>query len=194
MAVGDVFVYLDAGRTDEAVALLEELRAGLRTSLSLAVASVAIHVALASEGVDGALEVHRQASEAVEAQDIQVLRPTLLGDLGLIRDHAGDYAGAVQSFRAAIALSPEARLHRGAGRALRRAGSLDEAEAELREALRLVPADPRSHLEMALLMETQGDTRTAVEHLTSALTVWEPADEDFEPAQRARTKLAELSR
>ena len=194
MAVGDIFVYLEAGRTAEAVALLEELRGGLRTSLSLAVASAAIHVALAAEGVDAALEAHRQAWEAVEAQYIQGNRPTLLGDLGFVRDLAGDYAGAAESFRAAIALSPEARYHRGAGRALRRANLLDEAEEELREALRLVPADPRAHLEMALLMETRGEIGAAVEHLTSALTVWEHADEDFEPAQRARMKLAELSR
>jgi len=194
MAIGDIFVYLDAGRTDEAAALLEELRAGLPPSLSGAVASAAVHVALSVEGVEAALEAHRQASEAMEARSILGHSPTLLGDLGVIRDHAGDYAGAAESFRAAIALSPEARFYRGAGRALRRAGLLDEAEAELREALRLVPADPRAHLEMALLMETQGDTRTAVEHLKSAVAVWEPADEDYEPARRARTKLAELSR
>ena len=194
MAVGDIFVYLDAGRTDEAAALLEELRAGLPPSLSTAIASAAVHVALAVEGVEAALEAHRQASEAAEARFILGLGPTLIGDLGVIRDRAGDYAGAAESFRAAIALSPEARFHRGAGRALRSVGLLDEAEAELREALRLVPADPRSHLEMALLMETRGEIGAAVEHLTSALTVWEPADEDFEPAQRARTKLAELSR
>ena len=195
MAVGDIFVYLDAGRTDEAAALLEELRAGLQTSLSTYVASAAVHVALATEGVDAALQAHRQASEAVEAGDIQgLIRPTLLGDLGLIRDRAGDYAGAAESFRAAIALSPEGRYYRGAGRALRRAGFLDEAEAELREALRLVPADPHAHLEMALLMERREDLGAAVEHLTSALTVWENADEDFEPAQQARAKLAELSR
>ncbi|MDE2678622.1 MAG: hypothetical protein OXI76_12035 [Gemmatimonadota bacterium] len=42
-------------------------------------------------------------------------------------------------------------------------------------------------------METRGEIGAAVEHLTSALTVWEHADEDFAPAQRARTKLAELS-
>ena len=192
MAVGDIFVYLDAGRTDEAVAVLEELRAGLRTSLSLAVARVAIHVALATEGVDAALEAHRKVAEEVEARDMLGFRPTLLGDLGLIREHAGDHAGAAESFRAAIALSPEPGLHRAAGRALRRAGFLDEAEAELREALRLVPADPRAHLEMALLMETRGEIGAAVEHLTSALAVWENADEDFAPAQRARTKLAEL--
>ena len=194
MAVGDILVYLDGGRRDEAINLLGELRVGLQTPSSTLAARATVHVALAAGRVDAALEAHRQASEAVEAGDIQgLIRPTLLGDLGLIRDHAGDYAGSAESFRAAIALSPEGRYYRGAGRALRRAGFLDEAEAELREALRLVPADPHAHLEMALLMETHEDLGAAVEHLTNALTVWENADEDFEPAQQARAKLAELS-
>ena len=193
MAVGDILVYLDGGRRDEAVNLLGELRVGLQTPSSILVASATVHVALAAGRVDAALEAHRQASEAVEAGDFRgLIRPTLLGDLGLIRDHAGDYAGSAESFRAAIALSPEGRYYRGAGRALRRAGFLDEAEAELREALRLVPADPHARLEMALLMETRGDLGAAVEHLTNALIVWENADEDFEPAQQARAKLAEL--
>lgn len=192
--VGDIQVYLGAGRVNEAAALLEELRPGPATSPSVYFLSAAVHVALAAEGADAALEAHRQASEAVEAGDYQVtpaIPARVLGDLGSIRDRAGDYAGAAESYRAAIALWPEGRFHRGAGRALRRAGLLDEAEAELREALRLVPADPHAHLEMALLMEARGDIDAAVEHLGSAIAVWENADEDFEPARRARAKLAE---
>ena len=115
----------------------------------------------------------------------------MLRDLGLIRDRAGDFAGA-ESYREAKALSPEGRFYRGAGRALRRAGLLDEAEAELREALRLVPADPHAHVEMGLLMEARGDIEAAVEHHRSALAVWKNADEDFEPAREAWAKLAEL--
>ena len=137
MAVGDAVVYLDAGRTDEAIALLQGFQ-----------------------------------------------------DVGLVLDPAG----AAESFRAMIALSPEGRYYLGAGRALRRAGYLYESEGEIQEALRLVPANPRAHLEMALLMESRGEVGVAVEHLKSALAVWENADEDYEPARLARAKLAELSR
>ena len=190
--VGDIYVYLDAGRVDEAVALLAGLRAELQTRPSDQVVSAAIHVALVADGVDAALEVHRQVSAAVEAGASKRLKATLLGDLGLILDRAGDHAGAAESYRAAIALSPEGRFYSGAGRALRRAGLLDEAEAELREALRLVSADPHAHLEMGLLMEARGDIGAAVGHLVHALAVWESADKDFEPAREARAKLAEL--
>jgi len=186
---------VEAGGVDEAAVHLEELRPGPQASSSTYLLSAAVHVALAAEGVDAALEAHRQASEAVEAGNYQ-FRPAIharvLGDLGLIRDRTDDSAGAAESYRAAIALWPEGRYYRGAGRALRRAGLLDDAEAELREALRLVPADPHANLEMALLMEARGDIDAAVAHLRSALAVWENADGDFAPARDTRAKLAEL--
>ena len=138
------------------------------------------------------LEAHRHAVQVLEADEFRGPLPALAGDLGLIRERAGDYAGAVESFREAIALSPKGWYYRGAGRALRKTGRLDEAEAELGEALRLVPADPHAHFEMALLLEARGDIEGAVEHLTSALAVWEKADGDYRPARQARAKLAEL--
>ena len=190
--IDDVFVYLDAGRVDDAVALLEEWRVVFRASPPIWLSRLAVRVTLAAEGVDAALTAYRHASEVLETRGLEGLRPTHLGDLGLIRDRAGDHAGAAESFQAAIALSPEGSFYRGAGRALRRLGLLDEAEAELREALRLVPADPHALLEMALLMEVRGDIEAAMDHLASALTVWENADDDFEPARDARAKLAEL--
>ena len=191
-SLGDIFVYLDAGRVDDAINVLRGLQEAYQGPAPY-LQRLAGHIALATEGVDAARVAHRQAWESVEAEGSAGFRPTLLGDLGLIRDRAGDYAGAVESFREAIALSPEGRFHLGAGRALRRAGRLDEAEVELRSALRLVPADPHAHLEMGLLMQAGGDTIAAVGHLRDALAVWENADEEFEPARQARAMLAELT-
>lgn len=190
-SLDDIIVYLDAGRVDEAADLLMELRSTLEGQ-DLYLHRLAVHIALATEGVDAALEAHRQAWESLETGGQEGLRPTLLGDLGLILDRAGDHEGAAENFKAAIALSPTGGFYRGAGRALRRAGLLDEAEAELRSALRLIPADPHAHFEMASLMEARGDTTAAVFHLTNTLAVWENADEDFEPARLARAKLTKL--
>ena len=186
-------MYLDARRIDEAVALLDELRAVFRASPPGHLLRMAAHVALAAEGVDAALEAHSQAVEAFGLPGMEEQRPGLMSDLGVIQDRAGDHDAAAETFRAAVALSPEARFYRGAGRALRMAGRLDEADADLREALRLVPSDPHAHLEMGLLMETRGNIDASVDHLSSALEVWESADEDFEPATRARAKLEKLA-
>ena len=189
----DIDLYLDAGRYDDAVALFEELRSQLQPPLSeYHVPHWQVHIALGAEDIDAARGAHHAALDAMEAADFGVLRPALTGDLGRIEELDGNYDAAVANYRDAMAQDPGRNLHRRTGRALRKAGRPDEAEEELREALRLRPADPRAHLEMALVLEARGDASGAVEHLRSALAAWESADEAFEPAREARALLAEL--
>ena len=189
----DIDLYLDAGRYDEAVALFEELRSQLQPPVSdYQVPHWAIHIALGAEDGDAARGAYHAAYDAMEATDFGVLRPALTGDLGRIEELDGNYDAAVTNYRDAMAQDPGRNFHRRTGRALRKAGRLGEAEEELREALRLRPADPRAHLEMALVLEARGDAAAAVEHLRSALAAWEFADEAFEPAREARAKLAAL--
>ena len=130
-------------------------------------------------------------------QDLEAMGipgPSLQPLSGLLAERAGDYATAVEHYRQAMAMVPYGApdLHRYLGRTLRLAGQLDESEAELTEALRLFPGDPKAHFEMALLLEAQDNLDGAVEHLGSALAAWENADDDYEPAQQARAKLEEL--
>ncbi|WP_420635999.1 tetratricopeptide repeat protein [Candidatus Palauibacter sp.] len=191
----DIDLYLDAGRYDDAVALFEELRSQLQPPLSeYHVPHWQVHIALGAEDIDAARGAHHAALDAMEAADFGVLRPALTGDLGRIEELDGNYDAAVANYRDAMAQDPGRNLHRRTGRALRKAGRPDEAEEELREALRLRPADPRAHLEMALVLEARGDAAGAVEHLRSALAAWESADESFEPAREARALLAELDK
>ena len=89
--------------------------------------------------------------------------PTLLRLIGSLAERAGDYEPAADAYRRATGVDRSLNLHGDAGRALRLAGRLDESEAELTEALRLVPGDPRAHFEMALLLEARGDLDGAAE-------------------------------
>jgi hypothetical protein len=50
-----------------------------------------------------------------------------------------------------------------------------------------------AHYEIALVYSELGDSEAALEHLRTALAVWSEADPAFEPAQRARQKLDELT-
>ncbi len=198
----DVSLYLDAGLVGEAAAVLEEVAASDLWLRDFRVPHGKILVALESQGVEAALEVHEPAAEAADTSGYLNFRATLTADLGMIQERAGDYAAAAESYRAALdiladggalAWGPE-RINFGLGtaRALRKAGRLDESEAELHQILLHIPAYPHAHLELALLMEERGDTVGAIEHLQSALAAWENADESYEPAQEARSKLAEL--
>lgn len=200
---GDLFIYLDAGRFDEAADLVEDLkeRTGPYWQDHL-LPRAEIHFALASSGVEAAREKHGEWVRLLEAKGSENRRSTVMADLGWIQERAGDHADALESYRTAIALGPEpdpcgrdvtfGKLHLRAGRVLRKMGRMDEAEAELRESLRYVPSLPGAHLELALVLEARGDVGGAVEHLEQALVAWENADGDFEPAREARAKLAEL--
>lgn len=190
----NISIFVDAGRYGDAVALFEELRSQLPAPLTdYVVPHWEIHIALAAEDGEAARGAHHGAMDAMEATESGALLPALTADLGRVDELDGDYESAVRNYREAMTLDPGRNVHREAGRALRKAGRLDEAEAELREALRLRPAEPRAHLEMALVLEVRGDTAGALEHLQSALAAWEPADESYDPAREARALLAALT-
>lgn len=200
---GDLFIYLDAGRFDEAADLVEDVKGQTGSWWQeLLVPRAEIHFALATSDVEAARERHGEWVRLLEAKGSENLRSTVMADLGRIQEHAGDHADAVESYRAAIAFGSNVdrcgwdlsfgKLHLGAGRVLRKMGRMEEAEAELGEALRYVPSLPGAHLELALVLEARGDAGGAVEHLEQALVAWENADGDFEPAREARAKLAEL--
>ena len=201
--VEDIALYLDAGRVGEAAALLAELDTSDSWVRDYLIPRGRIQVALESQGVEAALEAHGHAVEVAEASGYLDLPMLLTADLGMIQERAGDYAAAGDSYQAALELAADfaplglhgggTNFHLGAGRALRKAGRLDESEARLRQVLFRIPAHPHAHLELALLLEGKGDTPSAIEHLRSALAAWENADEAYQPAREARRKLSELA-
>ena len=196
--VADILLYLDAGRVGEAAGILEELEAAEQWARDYFLPRARISVALASDDVETARETHGRAVAAADSMRYGDLQLTLMEDLGRIQEHTGDFAAAAESYREALAGrgrgDPRVKtgLHLGAGRALRKAGRLEEAETELRQALLYMPAHPHAHLELALVLQARGDTAGAVEHLRSALAAWENADVSFEPARDARRRLTEL--
>ena len=196
--LADIAIHLEAGRHEDAAALFEALRTQLGFDAPASdpyfVAQWRMRIALDAGDGAAARATHRDASDWVETWGADGLRPALLADLGRIEELDGEYEKAVRHYRDALARNPRLDLHRPMGRAFRKAGRLEEAEAELRDALRLVPSDPYSHLEIALVLEARGDTIGATAHLRSALAAWEPADASFEPAREARAIMAELER
>ena len=186
--------YFDAGRGDEFIMLLQELRPQLEsTSITRFMVDYAeLRVAIALEDVVAARAAHDRALQAMERAQLEVMRPNLIADQGRLDELAGDYASALGNYRRAMEFGPAYDYDRLVGRALGRLGRLDEAESALQEALRLTPADPRAHLETAYVLEAKDDRPGAIEHLRSALRAWEHADEVYQPARDAREKLPEL--
>ena len=192
----DIGIHLEAGRHENAATLFEALRSQLEPLESdpFFVTHSELRIALGAGEIAAARSAHRAAADWIETWDAHMLQPVLTADLGRIEEMAGNHGEAIRHYRDALSHDDGmVDVYRRLGGALRKAGRPDEAEAELRKALRLVPSDPRSHLEMARVLEARGDTGGAVTHLEKALAAWEPADESFEPAREARAKLAALA-
>jgi len=66
------------------------------------------------------------------------------------------------------------------------------AEKQIKQALKILPASGFSHYEYSLLYQDMGKKKKAIEELNKALEIWKDADPEFIPAQMAREKLSEL--
>ncbi|MDE2974984.1 MAG: tetratricopeptide repeat protein [Gemmatimonadota bacterium] len=194
MRAADLEIYLDAGWIADAADFLDESKARIPPPFdNYLVPYLESRLALASGDLEAAREAHDATRRVAQAMGHGELLESLQRLQGEIDEAGGDYESAIAQYRAVMATeNPGPGLHRDLGRALGKAGRLDEAEAELRDALRPIPAHPRTHFEIALVLEARGDAAGAAEHLHTALVAWETADEKFAPARAARAKLAEL--
>lgn len=122
------------------------------------------------------------------------LRPLMLSlaavaliALGLAaRMQVGHWRDSQTLYTHALAVTGDnAFAHRGLGRALRRAGRLEEAEQQLAAALQLEPEHPVSRRELAEIRAERGDVAGAIAHYQALLRV-DPDD------LRARINLGQL--
>ena len=81
---------------------------------------------------------------------------------------AGDYAAAVDAYRAFLKLRPdEAGARSNLGAALVKLGRYDEAIEEYQKAKKLLPGDPRIGMNLALAYEKSGQVREASKKLAT---------------------------
>ena len=83
-------------------------------------------------------------------------------------------------------------MHIDIGRCQRKLGDAEAAEQSLRRRLESNPYDPSAHYELALVFADRGDDAQAIQHLETALAVWQNADPGYQPALKAREQLAAL--
>ena len=95
----------------------------------------------------------------------------LLNALGECLSRLGRPREAVEAFGAAIAVTPDARLHFGRALALEDLSELDAARADFERALALDPAHAEAQARLALLAVQRGDAKTARALATRALAI-----------------------
>ena len=114
---------------------------------------------------------------------------------GVLAEYREEYSQAIAGFQKAAEMVTELEFKVGLrisiGYCYRKLKEFEEAKETLQEALKLEPFSPPVHYELALVYWEQDEKEQAMEHLKTALNVWEEADAGYQPAKEAREKLTE---
>lgn len=197
--------WVEAGLGAEAATRLDALAADLEPPFDRLVAYGRMLLHLAQGDVEAAqpwmLDFERFIN-SYNRPDLLTYSATGRGRSELLR---GRPRAAVQHFRSALEAFdrspqsayqdwPRLRLLTDLGRALRLSGEGREARQRLEEILRIFPAYPWAHLELALLAEEQRQLDVARDHLDRVFLFWEGADEEYPPAREGHALAGRLTR
>jgi len=187
-------IHIAAGHADRAYETLEAVRSELGPPWDGFIPMGELTVYLELEEPDSAARALEGVGSLVQAFQMNMLMPFVYNARGRIHEMRGEYERAIEAYEQGLELDPsDESFHEKIGRCHREMGDLDEARAQIWKTLTIRPYDATAHYEMALVEAEMGETESAIGHLRTALEVWSVADPAFEPAQRARAKLAELT-
>ncbi len=184
--------YVIWGQTKAAVQALETAKKQLPPTLHkiMALGRMLVHLEL-----NEAQKAQQELDEVDKLIDIyqrEDMRHLCHHSQGRIHEINGEFANAIASYQEELKLKPLwSHIKVELGRCYRNLQQLGKAENDLQEALKTRPFDPKAHYEMALVQSERGNQEKALEHLKTALDVWQNADAEYEPAKLAREKLAE---
>ncbi len=183
----------DAGREAEALRELDRLSSEISAPFDAFTAIAYLQIYQTLENKEQVKVQIDRLNALIEAIGFAALRPIVHLGNGRITEIDGDCREAIDSYRKVMESNPDSRpAQLGISRCQLALGEAEEAEATLLEVLRITPAHPHAHYQLALVYEETGRTADAIEQVDAALEVWKNADPEYKPAQRARELRARL--
>jgi serine/threonine protein kinase/tetratricopeptide (TPR) repeat protein/TolB-like protein len=185
-------IYIDAGKTDLALKILEEVEGKIAPFWKKLLPLVYMWAYLELEDADNAEKMLEGVDKYIKTWGGEGQRSLFFDSKGRINEIRGEYGQAILDYQKSLELTPTETLPKeGLGRCHRKLKEYAKAERLLQEALKIEPFNPKFNYEIALVYWDWGKKEKALEHLNRALYVWEDADLDYKPAKKAKDKLAE---
>lgn len=179
--------YAEAGRLEEAWAVVEDARAELTPPFDAMAPLGEMDIYRTLEDADGIESTLPAVENFITSLQYEIVRPGLVVAQAEAKALRGDYEQAIRLFEELRRLAPtNATVSMQLGRCYRELGDYDQAIPHLEEALRDSPYNPRENYELALTYEAMGRMEDARLHLRRALEVWAEADPTYRWARRAR--------
>jgi len=137
--------------------------------------------------LDQALVDLAETEQLIETYKLERLRVISLMVRGQVAEQRGQYDEAVDSLQQAIELAPTGRRTTiFLGRALRKAGRLDDARETLEKLLAGYPGNPDAQMQMGLTLRAMGQREQGEKYLRQAAETWRDADADHPGAMELR--------
>ncbi len=189
--VFDLNQYVAAGKTEQAIKMMEELNPLPPFDKVVALGYLLMYTKL--EDAENAEKKLVESEAFLQASGFGFAKILMAFSQGRIYEIREQYKEAIEKYKEYLKMSPERTFaNTYIGRSYCKLGEYAEAEVYLQKRLKIFPADPVAHYELALVFAEQGNSGKAIEHLKTALKTWENADPEYKPAKKAREKLAEL--
>jgi predicted Zn-dependent protease len=186
--------YFETGREADVRAILDEYGGQLQAPTNTVAAIAELQLAVENRDIPAAEAKLAAVESLIAANELEAYRNAVVTASARLAGLKGDWERAYalrQDFLRANPTDP--LVHIGIAEALRHLGRLDEAEQAIWLTLPRIPGSAHANVELARILEAQGDAAGARAALERALAIWSLADPDFEPAAEARTLLAAVA-
>jgi tetratricopeptide (TPR) repeat protein len=184
--------YAKAGMTDKAMEIMESIEKQLQPPFDYLVPFGYLFLYLELGDKDNLEKYLPVVEKYTKERELWIYQIYLFYVRGRLYELKGDYDLALLQYDKALALEPVNKsLHFYIGRCYRMLNDWKKAEKNLLELLQVHPYWPEKLSELGFIYAAWGRNDKAREYLTKALAVWEDADPGFQPAKKAREKLAE---
>jgi len=182
--------YIKAGRKEEALKLLPTFEKQYSRIEGETVFSTKFYIYINLDAADSAQKALEDYEQCRQGQPQNAFGFYARGRIDQAR---GNFKDAIQNYERASKMEPNNTDHHLLmGECYRGLKNYRKAEEHLQKTLRVLPYQPNANYDLALVYAESGKEKKALDYLNKALYVWAEADTDYEPAKRAREKLAEM--
>ena len=191
--LGSLDTYVGAGQVEKARQILASVEQQLQPPFDQLGSIGHMVIALELEDADAVEAAVPGVQALISGLGVQALQPIVIHAQARVFELRGECDQAIPLYQEELNSNPiRTSVHIDIGRCQRKLGDAEAAQQSLRRRLESNPYDPSAHYELALVFADRGDDAQAIQHLETALAVWQNADPSYQPAQEAREELARL--
>jgi serine/threonine protein kinase/tetratricopeptide (TPR) repeat protein len=188
--------YVNAGKTDEAFAIVRDIEANATTSELKGWVNVGYLIIYRTmDNSSYSDEMARRLAQwqaFIEETNNEQWRWSIYFNQGVLDRWSGDRASALGNYQKTLEYLTQDTIrfirwaNIAAAECCRELGMLEQGRAHIEAALTVDPFDPQTNHEAARTYRAMGENDLAEKHLERALFMWENADPQYKPAKEAR--------